>query len=865
MTDRWERLTDLYHAGVALSEDERASLLTESCGDDPALQADVERLIAAHDRANPCAEPPRTTRVATAPGEHVSPPPTEGVPIDAFADGQQLSMAERLHLFIEACSAVAKAHRRGVIHGALKPATILITSDGTPKLIDFEAADQQMMRADDIRSLGFVLDALVGGDPALGSRSHLRDDLDRIVRTALGQDRRRVYGSVDELADDVRSAIESLATRARARIRRRPAVGANNPHRTVLAWVVAGVAVIALGVKVAPLVARRAAPADVVTPTDVPAPSRDRILVDNFADHVGDPALAAALSDAFRTGLTESPSISVLSARPQRAGAVVSGSIDSAGRGYSFTIQLTRSDTGGPFPTLLETAADSADVMRALARLSERLREQLGEPTTSIASTPRLEEVTSPSLPALRAYASGSSAITADDRAAGVRLLQTAVMLDTSFAAAYRVLATTYTEMGDGERAAEALGRAIANQARLPFNTRYHTVASHALTVTASYAAAIDAFNRILERYPNDLRALDGLAVAHAARREYAVQESLLVRAIAVSSEAPLRHTRLTLALVNQGKRDEARRVLDRAEARFPGRPGHGVAEIAIAAANQDWESAEREARTRLDETSTDTDTALEGVETLADIRLTQGRLSDAERDLKRVVASVTRPGGAGRALSAAVRLAYLELRYRRSPAAAVRTMSSALRQYPLARMPEAERPYDEVARLFADAGQPARAQELIAEAARTRLGRSRGADANRHWTLGAIAMAEKHAWEAEIEIHSAAATHPCPVCALPQLARAYEVAGKPDSAIATYERYLRTPWQRRFETDATELGFAMERLGTLYQQQRDNAKAADLYTKLLQLWRGADSELQPLLTDVRRRLEQTGGAAPGR
>ena len=90
--------------------------------------------------------------------------------------------------------------------------------------------------------------------------------------------------------------------------------------------------------------------------------------------------------------------------------------------------------------------------------------------------------------------------------------------------------------------------------------------------------------------------------------------------------------------------------------------------------------------------------------------------------------------------------------------------------------------------------------------------------------------MAEGRPWEGEIQIHGAAEAHPCPICALPDLARAYEVAGKPDSAIATYERYLHTPWQRRYETDAIELGFAMKRLGELYQQQNDRAKAAAQY-----------------------------------
>src|SRR6476646_2023331 len=52
VTDRWERLTDLYHAAVALPADERTILLTEECADDAALLADIERMIAAHDRAS---------------------------------------------------------------------------------------------------------------------------------------------------------------------------------------------------------------------------------------------------------------------------------------------------------------------------------------------------------------------------------------------------------------------------------------------------------------------------------------------------------------------------------------------------------------------------------------------------------------------------------------------------------------------------------------------------------------------------------------------------------------------------------------------------------------------------------------------
>jgi hypothetical protein len=122
--------------------------------------------------------------------------------------------------------------------------------------------------------------------------------------------------------------------------------------------------------------------------------------------------------------------------------------------------------------------------------------------------------------------------------------------------------------------------------------------------------------------------------------------------------------------------------------------------------------------------------------------------------------------------------------------------------------------------------------------------------------------MAEEQPWQGEIEIRVAADGSVCPICVLPDLARAYEVAGKPDSAIATYERYINSPWQRRFETDATELGFAMKQLGELYQRQNDRTKSAAQYKALLQLWRGADSELEPLISDVRRRLGETSDVA---
>jgi hypothetical protein len=96
-------------------------------------------------------------------------------------------------------------------------------------------------------------------------------------------------------------------------------------------------------------------------------------------------------------------------------------------------------------------------------------------------------------------------------------------------------------------------------------------------------------------------------------------------------------------------------------------------------------------------------------------------------------------------------------------------------------------------------------------------------------------------------------------MCALPDLARAYEAVGKPDSTIAVYERYLREPWGRRFETDATELGWSMHRLAELYESRRETTKVAEQSTALVALWNGADRELRPVIEDIRKRIDRAG------
>ena len=92
--------------------------------------------------------------------EHV-----EGEPIDVHCDRHRLSTRARLELFRSVCSAVQLAHQNLVVHRDLKPANILVTADGTVKLLDFGIAKLLAPQPDDARDHTAPTLAHPGGAP----------------------------------------------------------------------------------------------------------------------------------------------------------------------------------------------------------------------------------------------------------------------------------------------------------------------------------------------------------------------------------------------------------------------------------------------------------------------------------------------------------------------------------------------------------------------------------------------------------------------------------------------------------------------------------------------------------------------------
>jgi serine/threonine protein kinase/TolB-like protein/Tfp pilus assembly protein PilF len=200
----------------------------------------------------------------------------DGEPIDRYCRERGLPTTERLQIFRHVCDAVQHAHQKQVIHRDLKPSNILVTGEGTPKLLDFgiskaltpdrgsiaeeptllaramtpqfaspeQVRGESVTTASDVYSLGVLLYELLTGSPpyrfdgrtleeiddticrgqvekpsSIAQRAlqrQLSGDLDTIVLKALRKEPERRYATVEQFSEDVRRHLGGLPILARA-------------------------------------------------------------------------------------------------------------------------------------------------------------------------------------------------------------------------------------------------------------------------------------------------------------------------------------------------------------------------------------------------------------------------------------------------------------------------------------------------------------------------------------------------------------------------------------------------------------------------------------------------------------------------
>ena len=706
----------------------------------------------------------------------------------------------------------------------------------------------------------------------------LKGDLDTIVLTALRKEPARRYPSVAAMAEDIRRHLDRLPIAARGDDLGYRAGKFVRRNRTPLVTI--GAAVLAAALV---LFLVRPQSTEVTLLSNQALTLRDRVLVADFTDRTGDSTLAAAVTEALRTDLSQSPVIRVMTPRQVRASlqfmeqspdialddslarelalregvkAFVTGSLARLSGVYTLNIQLVAAQSGEALTSIRETAEDSSDIIMAVDRASKLLRRRIGESLKDLDTTRTLYQVTTASLPALRYYTEGQRLFRQGKRTEAAGLFEKAVRIDTSFGSAYLSLAFLYGAMADPGRSEEAGRRAHLHRDRLPFLERSFMLGSRAYS-RQDYRTAIRIYTDVVSRYPDNIAAINNMGLAYRDSRQFAVAESLFWRAFEIDSTVANLLFGAHESQLLAGRFDEAKATLDTIARRFPDHPILLTEALQNAAAQQDWDRAEQVAWTTIEKAGSDTAYLVDPYEALAAIASARGRLREAER-LWKVQLQVTRATGVmSRHVNGVLQLAWLKLGYYHDTAGAVAFVDSVLKATPLDSLLPADRPYGSVAMFYLGAGVKARVGSLLDSARRTDSILDRHPADSGAWGKGALAFADRRYQEAIDLFTHAAEKAFCTNCVFPDLARAYDAAGRPREAADTYQRYITTPWLWRYEFDALELGWAFKRLAELREQLGDRAGARQAWAQLLALWDKADQELQPVLRTARAKLNE--------
>ncbi len=324
---------------------------------------------------------------------------------------------------------------------------------------------------------------------------------------------------------------------------------------------------------------------------------KDTVVLGDFVNSSGDPVFDDTLKQGLRIQLEQSPFLNLVSDQKvnvtlslmgrsagdrltpevtrdicQRVGgkAMLIGSIAQLGSQYVVGVKAVNCNSGDVLAEALEQAKDKEDVLKALDRAALIVRRRLGESLRSVENfaTP-VEEATTPSLDALKAYSLARKASREKGWAAGIPYCQTAIELDPNFALAYYELGVSYHNLSELGRATEYFTKA--------FELRQHASERERLTISAAYYhlvtgeldKAAQAFQQLIDYYPrDDYKGYQDLSNLYGSMGQYGKATDLARRAAQMPPDRVGEYDNLINFLLASQQVGEADKVIQQAQAR---------------------------------------------------------------------------------------------------------------------------------------------------------------------------------------------------------------------------------------------------------------------------------------------------------
>ena len=606
------------------------------------------------------------------------------------------------------------------------------------------------------------------------------------------------------------------------------------------------------------------------------------VVLAEFGDRAGSAGLADVVTEALRVDLQSSPLINLVPparvaatlARMQRPAdshlsgdlarevavrdgysTVLHGEVGGVGSGFVLTASLVAVPSGDVLAAFRTSAESEDHLLAAIDKLSQDIREKAGESLRSIRSGEPLEVVTTASLDALRLYSRAEALTISGEIREALVPLEEAIERDPEFAMAHRKLSVTLNNLGlSPDRAREAATRAYELRHRLTERERGITEGYYFAVVEADADRAIQAYDRMLETYPDDFIALNNLGDLYMTWGRRSEAEEVLRRALNGPFPGASAHLNLAWTLWEAGKEEEAWAALARFEAEFPEALGVSFVELGFIAAEGRWAEAH-------DKLQTDVLKAMPTLGIAAAYDLGRGHWGEAMEHMDGAGEEALDAGQPARYIDGTVVTRVLaHLGIRGSVEDARNVVLTALERVPLDSIP-AGRGLSGLARLAqvaAFVGLPDVADSAFARYERsvvTRQGREFRAIEQVVMASAAFGSG-RWAEAADGFDHLFEDIWPCaPSCRFGvEHGLALAEAGRTQEAIrvleGTLERYA-------LGTDGEVvplIPLALERLARLYEAEGNRAAAAGAYTRLADMWVDADPVLEPIVRQARER-----------
>jgi eukaryotic-like serine/threonine-protein kinase len=259
---------------------------------------------------------------------------------------------------------------------------------------------------------------------------------------------------------------------------------------------------------------------------------KDTIVVADFLNSTGDPVFDDALKQALAVQLAQSPFLNVLPEQKvqqtlqlmgrspsekltqsvarelcQRSGSktMLAGSISSLGNQYVIGLNASNCNTGDSLAEEQARAQSKEDVLQTLDKAALDLRGKLGESLSTMQKydTP-VEQATTPSLEALKAYSMGVRTKKEKGDADAIPFYRRAIELDPNFAVAYADLGVSYANLSQASVAAENVRKAYELRARVSEREKLRISAYYYAFVTGELEREAQTYELWVQSYPRD-------------------------------------------------------------------------------------------------------------------------------------------------------------------------------------------------------------------------------------------------------------------------------------------------------------------------------------------------------------------------